>query len=116
MTVAHADTPENAYGTGPDCSAEQRTSNHLVKRIKLRWAGMEEEAKRVQGELSVRPVAAERALSLAARYGLTSSVPVAWSSPLPSSEANLSLLQLITTNGRRDHDAQRGPPTGRETL
>lgn len=43
---------------GPDCSAEQRTSNELVKRIrKLRWMGMEEEAKRAQDELSARPVA-----------------------------------------------------------
>jgi predicted solute-binding protein len=34
-------------------SAEQRTSNELVKLIrKLRWMGMEEEAERVQTELA----------------------------------------------------------------
>ena len=37
----------------PDVSAEQRTSNELVKLIrKLRWMGMEEEAERVQTELA----------------------------------------------------------------
>ena len=36
----------------PGVSAEQRTSNELVKLIrKLRWMGMEEEADRVQTEL-----------------------------------------------------------------
>jgi hypothetical protein len=36
-----------------DVSAEQRTSNELVKLIrKLRWMGMEEEAERVQMELA----------------------------------------------------------------
>ncbi len=43
----------------PDVSAEQRTSNELIKLIrKLRWMGMEEEAERVQTELAqcgVRP-------------------------------------------------------------
>ena len=35
-----------------DVSAEQRTSNELVKLIrKLRWMGLEEEAERVQTEL-----------------------------------------------------------------
>jgi hypothetical protein len=36
-----------------DVSAEQRTSNELVKLIrKLRWMGMEEEAERVETELA----------------------------------------------------------------
>ena len=36
-----------------DVSAEQRTSNELVKLIrKLRWMGMEEEAERVHAELA----------------------------------------------------------------
>ena len=36
-----------------DISADQRTSNELVKLIrKLRWMGMEEEAQRVQTELA----------------------------------------------------------------
>ena len=36
-----------------DISADQRTSNELVKLIrKLRWMGMEEEADRVQTELA----------------------------------------------------------------
>ncbi len=36
-----------------DVSAEQRTSNELVKLIrKLRWMGMEEEAERVQTKLA----------------------------------------------------------------
>lgn len=43
----------------PEVSAEQRTSNELIKLIrKLRWMGMEEEAERVQTELAhsgVRP-------------------------------------------------------------
>jgi hypothetical protein len=41
----------------PNVLAEQRTSNKLVKLIrKLRWMGMEEEAKRVQMELAQRDV------------------------------------------------------------
>ena len=41
----------------PDVLAEQRTSNELVKLIrKLRWVGMEEEARRVQDELTLRRV------------------------------------------------------------
>lgn len=37
-----------------DGSAEQRTSNELVKLIrKLRWLGMEEEAKKVENQLTL---------------------------------------------------------------
>jgi len=37
----------------PDVSSEQRKSNELVRLIrKLRWMGMEEEAKRVQAEVA----------------------------------------------------------------
>jgi hypothetical protein len=37
----------------PDGVAEQRVSNELIKLIrKLRWIGMEEEAERVQEELT----------------------------------------------------------------
>lgn len=37
----------------PDVSAEQRAANELVKMIrKLRWVGMEREAKRLQGVLA----------------------------------------------------------------
>jgi hypothetical protein len=37
----------------PDVSVKQRKSNELVKMIrKLRWMGMEEEAKRIQTELT----------------------------------------------------------------
>jgi hypothetical protein len=37
----------------PDVSSEQRKSNDLVRLIrKLRWTGMEEEADRVQTELT----------------------------------------------------------------
>ena len=40
----------------PDDSAEQQTSNDLVKLIrKLRWMGMENEAERVQVELEQIP-------------------------------------------------------------
>jgi len=36
----------------PEVSAEQRASNDLIKRIrKLRWIGMEDEAREVQGSL-----------------------------------------------------------------
>jgi len=43
----------------PDSLVEQRASNELVKRIrKLRWMGMEEEAERVEDELTLRGVAA----------------------------------------------------------
>jgi hypothetical protein len=56
-----------------DVSAEQRTSNELVKLIrKLRWMGMEEEAERVETELAQCDV--RRADSVAcdvARDGLT---------------------------------------------
>ena len=38
----------------PDVSAEQRASNETIKLIrKLRWIGMEHEAKRLQTELTV---------------------------------------------------------------
>jgi len=37
-----------------DGLAEQRTSNELVKQIrKLRWMGMEEEAKKVENQLTL---------------------------------------------------------------
>jgi hypothetical protein len=40
-------------GQSPDRDAEQRASNELIKLIrKLRWIGMEEEAERVQEELT----------------------------------------------------------------
>jgi hypothetical protein len=41
--------------TAIDRSLQQDSVNELVKRIrKLRWMGMEEEAKRLQGELTRR--------------------------------------------------------------
>ncbi len=41
----------------PDVSAEQRASNDLVKLIrKLRWMHMEEEAERVQSQLTQRAI------------------------------------------------------------
>lgn len=40
-----------------DMSAERRTSNELTHLIrKLRWMGMEDEAKIVEGQLAARPV------------------------------------------------------------
>jgi hypothetical protein len=40
--------------------AEQRTSNELVKLIrKLRWMGMEEEAEKVENQLTLRDIPAE---------------------------------------------------------
>jgi len=42
-----------------DGSAEQRASNELVKLIrKLRWMGMEEEAKKVENQLTISNVPA----------------------------------------------------------
>ena len=44
----------------PDASVEQRASNDLIRLIrKLRWMGMDDEAKRVQTELKQRDVPAE---------------------------------------------------------
>ncbi len=44
----------------PDDSAEQRASNELVKLIrKLRWMGLQEEAEKVQNELTLRRGAAD---------------------------------------------------------
>ena len=44
----------------PDGSAEQRASNDLIRLIrKLRWMGMDDEAKRMQIELKQRDVPAE---------------------------------------------------------
>ena len=46
----------------PDVSAEQRASNETIKLIrKLRWIGMESEARRLQTELTISadPVVAE---------------------------------------------------------
>jgi hypothetical protein len=41
-----------ACPVAPEVSAEQRNSNEIIKRIrKLRWIGMEEEAKRIQEAL-----------------------------------------------------------------
>ena len=43
-----------------DASAEQRASNNLIRLIrKLRWMGMDDEAKRMQTELMQRAVPAE---------------------------------------------------------
>jgi len=43
----------------PKALAEQRVSNELVTLIhKLRWMGLEEEAKRAEDELTVRQAAA----------------------------------------------------------
>jgi hypothetical protein len=43
--------------TAIDRSLQQHSVNELVKRIrKLRWMRMEEEAKRLQGELTRRPI------------------------------------------------------------
>jgi len=42
----------------PDLSVEQATSDELIKLIlKLRWMGMESEAKDLENKLSLRPVA-----------------------------------------------------------
>jgi hypothetical protein len=44
----------------PDASVEQRASNDLIRLIrKLRWMGLDDEAKRVQTELKQRDVPAE---------------------------------------------------------
>ena len=44
-----------AQQTMPDAAATQRGSNELVKLIrKLRWIGMEDEAERLQTELTER--------------------------------------------------------------
>ena len=44
----------------PDASVERRASNDLIQLIrKLRWMGMDDEAKRVQTELKQRDVPAE---------------------------------------------------------
>lgn len=44
---------EALLGQPPDVSVEQRASNELVKLIrKLRWMGMQEEAERVQVQLT----------------------------------------------------------------
>ncbi len=51
VTLEQSRTPENPS----DAAAPQRGSNELVKLIrKLRWIGMEEEAERLQAELTER--------------------------------------------------------------
>ena len=48
--------PLNGDENSPQVSSEQRAANELVKRIrKLRWMGMEGEAKRLQGTLTNAP-------------------------------------------------------------
>ena len=50
-------TRHNRHKPPPDDLARRETSDELVKLIrKLRWMGMEEEAGRVQDELSLRRV------------------------------------------------------------
>jgi hypothetical protein len=50
---------EKVYGKAARVLAEQRASNELVKLIrKLRWMGLEEEAKRIADELTLRRAAA----------------------------------------------------------
>ncbi len=48
-----------------DTAATQRGSNELVKLIrKLRWIGMEEEAERLQSELTRRRAAADSVVAM----------------------------------------------------
>jgi hypothetical protein len=50
-----------------DGSGEQRSSNELVKLIrKLRWMGLEEEAERVENQLTLRKVQAADSVIAAA--------------------------------------------------
>lgn len=52
----------------PDTSPEQRASNELVRMIrKLRWVGMEEEAKRLQSQLTLCNVSAADSVVAASR-------------------------------------------------
>ena len=52
----------------PDRLAEQRVSNELIKLIrKLRWLGMEDEAGRVEDELTMRRVAPGESVVAASR-------------------------------------------------
>ena len=52
----------------PDRSAEQHASNELVRMIrKLRWMGMEEEAERLQNQLSLCNVSAADSVVAASR-------------------------------------------------
>jgi hypothetical protein len=52
----------------PDRLAEQGASNELVKMIrKLRWMGMEEEAERLQKQLTLRNVPAADSVIAASR-------------------------------------------------
>ena len=47
-----------------DAAAEQRASNNLIRLIrKLRWMGMDDEAKRMQIELMQRAVAEDSVLA-----------------------------------------------------
>ena len=51
-----------------DGLAEQRTSNELVKLIrKLRWMGMEEEARKVENQLTLCDLPAEDSVVAASR-------------------------------------------------
>jgi len=52
----------------PDGSAEQRISNELVKLIrKLRWMGLEKQAEKAEGELTLREVPATDSVVAASR-------------------------------------------------
>ncbi len=52
----------------PDTSPEQKASNELVRMIrKLRWVGMEEEAKRLQSQLTLYNVSAADSVVAASR-------------------------------------------------
>ena len=61
--------PSGAQQSAPqslsDAAATQRGSNELVRLIrKLRWIGMEEEAERLQAELTERHPAADSVVAL----------------------------------------------------
>ncbi len=54
-----------AHQSAADAAATQRGSNELVKLIrKLRWIGMDDEAERLQAELTRRHAAADSVVAM----------------------------------------------------